>query len=107
MRNRYYDPATSQFTQTDPIGLAGGLNAYGFANGDPVSYADPYGLSADTLKYNGTTVTLVGNDGKTKWSGAASSGQPGSTAGESCSHRVCVMGGDKCEVRPVIDASCT
>jgi RHS repeat-associated protein len=44
MRNRYYDPATGQFTQTDPIGLAGGLNAYGFAAGDPVSYSDPYGL---------------------------------------------------------------
>jgi RHS repeat-associated protein len=49
MRNRYYDPATGQFTQTDPIGLAGGLNVYGFANGDPVSYADPYGLSADSV----------------------------------------------------------
>jgi RHS repeat-associated protein len=48
MRNRYYDPATGQFTQTDPIGLAGGLNAYGFANGDPVSYADPYGLCAQS-----------------------------------------------------------
>jgi hypothetical protein len=44
MRNRFYDPATGQFTQTDPIGLAGGLNAYGFAAGDPVSYSDPYGL---------------------------------------------------------------
>jgi RHS repeat-associated protein len=31
MRNRYYDPATGQFTQTDPIGIAGGLNTYGFA----------------------------------------------------------------------------
>ena len=42
MRNRYYDPATGQFTQTDPIGLAGGLNAYGFAAGDPVcGYGDP------------------------------------------------------------------
>jgi RHS repeat-associated protein len=46
MRNRYYDPATGQFTQQDPIGLAGGLNAYGFAAGDPVSYSDPYGLCA-------------------------------------------------------------
>ena len=44
MRNRYYDPATGQFTQPDPIGLAGELNSYGFAAGDPVSYADPYGL---------------------------------------------------------------
>jgi RHS repeat-associated protein len=46
MRNRYYDPATGQFTQPDPIGIAGGLNTYGFAAGDPVSYADPYGLKA-------------------------------------------------------------
>ncbi|MCG8468413.1 MAG: hypothetical protein MJB57_09440, partial [Gemmatimonadetes bacterium] len=30
-RNRYYDPASGQFTQEDPIGLAGGLNLYGFA----------------------------------------------------------------------------
>jgi RHS repeat-associated protein len=44
MRNRYYNPASGQFTQTDPIGLAGGLNVYGFAAGDPVSYSDPYGL---------------------------------------------------------------
>jgi RHS repeat-associated protein len=48
MRNRYYDPATGQFTQTDPIGLAGGLNAYGFAAGDPVTYSDPYGLAAES-----------------------------------------------------------
>ncbi len=44
MRNRYYDPATGQFTQTDPIGVAGGMNVYGFAAGDPVTYSDPYGL---------------------------------------------------------------
>jgi RHS repeat-associated protein len=49
MRNRYYDPATGQFTQPDPIGIAGGLNSYGFAAGDPVSYSDPYGLCADHL----------------------------------------------------------
>ena len=46
MRNRYYDPASGQFTQADPIGVAGGLNVYGFAAGDPVSYADPFGLCA-------------------------------------------------------------
>jgi len=45
-RNRYYDPATGQFTQQDPIGLAGGLNLYGFANGDPVNFSDPFGLQA-------------------------------------------------------------
>jgi RHS repeat-associated protein len=45
MRNRYYNPRTGQFTQQDPIGLAGGINLYGFAEGDPVNFADPFGFS--------------------------------------------------------------
>jgi hypothetical protein len=32
------------FTQEDPIGLAGGLNLYGFAAGDPINFSDPLGL---------------------------------------------------------------
>jgi len=44
MRNRYYDPNTGKFTQEDPIGLAGGLNLYGFAGGDPINFSDPFGL---------------------------------------------------------------
>src|SRR6185312_8468032 len=43
-RNRYVDPETGKFTQADPIGLAGGVNAWGFVGGDPVSYSDPFGL---------------------------------------------------------------
>jgi len=44
MRNRYYDPKSGRFTQEDPLGLAGGLNLYGFAGGDPVNFSDPFGL---------------------------------------------------------------
>ena len=47
MRNRYYNPTTGTFTQEDPIRLAGGLNSYGFANGDPATFSDPYGLSSE------------------------------------------------------------
>ena len=43
-RNRSYDPQSGRFTQEDPIGLAGGLNLYGYAGGDPLSYSDPFGL---------------------------------------------------------------
>jgi RHS repeat-associated protein len=48
-RNRYYDPATGRFTQPDPIGLAGGLNLYGYAGGDPVNFSDPFGLTPACL----------------------------------------------------------
>ena len=43
-RNRHYDPQTGRFTQEDPIGLAGGMNLYGYAGGDPVNFSDPFGL---------------------------------------------------------------
>jgi len=43
-RNRFFDPASGRFTQEDPIGIGGGLNLYGFASGDPVNSADPFGL---------------------------------------------------------------
>ena len=38
-----------QFTQQDPIGLAGGLNVYGFAGGDPINFSDPFGLCPEYL----------------------------------------------------------
>ncbi len=44
MRNRYYDPRSGRFTQEDRLGLAGGINLYGFASGDPVNFNDPFGL---------------------------------------------------------------
>jgi RHS repeat-associated protein len=43
-RARYYDPQTGRFTQEDPIGLAGGVNLYGYAAGDPINLSDPSGL---------------------------------------------------------------
>lgn len=48
-RNRYVDPATGRFTQEDPIGLAGGLNLYGYAGGDPVNFSDPFGLCPNPM----------------------------------------------------------
>jgi RHS repeat-associated protein len=52
-RNRYYDSEKGRFTQEDPIGLAGGVNVYGFANGDALSFRDPSGFSADTVIFSG------------------------------------------------------
>ncbi|HEX6807368.1 MAG TPA: RHS repeat-associated core domain-containing protein [Gemmatimonadaceae bacterium] len=64
MRNRYYDPVAGRFTQEDPLGLAGGLNTYGFGRGDPINYSDPFGLCPAwldghpcTVGYGGITIS--------------------------------------------------
>src|SRR5439155_3794789 len=41
---RYYDAALGKFISPDPIGIAGGLNLYGYCEGDPGNAVDPSGL---------------------------------------------------------------
>jgi len=43
MRARYYDPQLGRFVSEDPIGLAGGINAYVYAGDNPVNGRDPSG----------------------------------------------------------------
>lgn len=43
-----YEPATGRYSQSDPIGLEGGLSTYAYAGSNPLNTVDPMGLFKPT-----------------------------------------------------------
>ena len=52
-RHRAYDTSTTRFLSSDPLGLGGGPNLYGYCLGNPLTYIDPLGLAVVYL-YDGS-----------------------------------------------------
>jgi RHS repeat-associated protein len=55
MRARYYSPYLMRFLNADPSGFSGGPNWYSYADGNPVSLSDPFGLCPDRNLCTGGT----------------------------------------------------
>jgi RHS repeat-associated protein len=48
---RDYNPSTGRYIESDPIGLAGGLNTFGYVGGNPLSFVDLFGLDPYAWTY--------------------------------------------------------
>ncbi|MDE2127659.1 MAG: RHS repeat-associated core domain-containing protein, partial [Armatimonadetes bacterium] len=52
--DRYYDPAEARFVNRDPIGMAGGVNVYGYVGNDAGNAFDGTGLQSKDSRGKGS-----------------------------------------------------
>ncbi|WP_370388589.1 RHS repeat-associated core domain-containing protein [Snodgrassella alvi] len=69
---RHYNPQTGRYIEADPLGVMGGMNLYNYADANPLTYLDPYGLYSwgnfidDASNFSGGFGDAV-SFGGTKW----------------------------------------
>ena len=58
---RDYDPTLGRYLESDPIGLGGGFNTFGYVYQSPFNYSDSYGLASISIAMECTVI--AGDDG--------------------------------------------
>lgn len=61
---RTYDPATGRYLESDPIGLAAGLNTYSYVGNMPTMQVDPFGLEVTGTYDDELSNKMPGNAGE-------------------------------------------
>ena len=85
-RHRELDTRTGAWLSPDPLGLDGGLHRQRYAEGDPIGFVDPLGLTAAPILHSFGDST-PGSAGV--WEGPSTAGSPGGGGACTFSERLC------------------
>ena len=85
---RDYDPAIGRYVESDPIGLAGGVNSYLYASANPLVRIDPLGLTTLSLDVASGMLTVDPQEGDVvPYEVAVTSGKGQCTNDTSCEQK--------------------